>query len=76
MSFDMMYPYWMWGFGGLMIVGIVAFLAVLGLIIYLLVRDTYRPSNRDDRALALARDRYARGEITLEQFEEIREHIE
>jgi uncharacterized membrane protein len=50
-------------------------LAVLGLIVYLLVRGTYRPRNRDDRALALARDRYAHGEITLEQFEEIREHI-
>ena len=49
---------------------------LVGLGIFLLVRDS-RSSGRAgfDRALAIARERYARGEITQKEFKKIEEDL-
>lgn len=71
----MMRP-WMsgWGMGwGLMGLGMVFFWIVIGLGVFFLVASYRRPWREDgDRALDIARERYARGEITQEEFEKVR----
>jgi len=54
-------------------------LAILGAIIYVAVRITFRKTSsstgRDD-ALDIARERYARGETSREEFEQLRRDLE
>jgi len=60
----------MWGMGSMMLVVTLFWLAVLAAIgvgVWWLVRQA-RPTPRD-RALDVLRERYARGEITHEEFE-------
>jgi putative membrane protein len=60
----------MWGMPAMMLFGAifwVAILAAVGLGIWWLARRL-RPADRD-AALAMLRERYARGEITPEEFE-------
>jgi uncharacterized membrane protein len=67
----MMWP-WMWGGWILMGVGmlIVGILIVVGS--YVLLTEFTRPrTSRRNDALEIARLRYARGDITLEEFERI-----
>lgn len=76
MDYWMMRP-WMgngWGMGwGLMGLGMVVFWIVIGLGVFFLMAGYRRPWREDgDRALAIARERYARGEITQEEFEKVR----
>lgn len=75
---------WMMGYGGgwWMMLVMIAFWLIVGLGIYFLVTaflPTRRRAEREgierDRALAIARERYARGEITLEEFEKIKENL-
>ena len=55
----------MWGFGLLWsLLWLLAVTAVVGVLFTMLVR------HRDDRAMAVLRERYARGEISDEEFEE------
>ena len=63
------------GFGGWMFLGMVAFWIIVGLVLYLVIRSFYRPRSRYDRAPAIARERYARGEISIEEYDEIRENL-
>jgi len=73
---------WQW-YGGFwwMPLMMIVFWVLVGLGIYLLIR-AYTPSRRrpyeggeQDRALAIARERLARGEITLEEFEKIKKSL-
>jgi putative membrane protein len=64
-------PMWgMWGMGGMMLAMVVfwlALLAAIGVGVWWLVRAAR--GIRQDRALEALRERYARGEITREEFE-------
>ena len=69
---------WMMGGGfGLMGIGMILFGLLILAGIYL-VFSGYRPNwySRSDGALAIARERYARGEITQEEYEKIRKSLE
>lgn len=62
---------WMWGFGGVaMMLMMLVFwgLAIAGLVLGLRWLSG-QGREREDRALALLRQRYARGEIDREEFE-------
>jgi putative membrane protein len=68
--------WWMWGAGGLvMIVGMLLFWAtvIMALVVGVrwLIRDTREPpALRQDSALQILRERYARGEVSREEFEQ------
>ncbi len=68
---------WWMVFGGILMVlfwvGIVA-LVVWG-INALVRRDTSRPAGRKQDPLDIARERYAKGEISKEQFEQIKHDL-
>ena len=68
-------PWWgvvMMGFWALIIVGVVL------LIVWLVRQQPGGQSTRmsEDRALSILRERFARGEITQEQFEEMRRALQ
>ena len=64
---------WMGGWGG---IGMILFWVLIGLGIYMIWGGYARPRRgREGRALAIARKRYARGEITGEEYEEIRKNL-
>lgn len=71
----MMWP-WMWGGWGLMGVGmlIVGVLIVAGSYFLFTEFTRSRTSRRND-ALEIAKLRYAQGEITLEEFEQIKRNL-
>jgi len=52
-----------------------AFLALVIVGVVLLVRSSGRPAARQDTALDILKERYARGEITSEQYEEMRRDL-
>lgn len=61
---------WMWLWGSLMML---FWVAVIGLAIYWLVRATQSGAGRGssrDRAEAILAERYARGELTTEEYRE------
>jgi len=57
----------MWGFGW-----ILPMLIIMGFV-YLMMR--LRHGSKGDRALSVLRERYAKGEITKEQFETMRKDL-
>jgi putative membrane protein len=75
--------WWDWGtFGGWWIVMVFLMIlfwaAVLGFIIWLIIRLTRRePTGTAGRKtpLEIARERYARGEITREEFEDLKKDL-
>ena len=67
----MMGPWLMWGWGW-MGLGAILFIILTVIGIYLLLTGYMRPRRvKEDRALAIARERYARGEITKEEYDKI-----
>jgi putative membrane protein len=61
-----------WGYGWIYgIIGLVIFLAIL----YFLFRNA-ETQKRDDRPLEILKERYAKGEISREEFEEARKELE
>ena len=73
---------WGWGMAGL---GILTTLAVIGLIVWLIVflarstgpsSSSTPPETRASNARELLNERYARGEITREQYLQMREDLE
>ena len=72
-----MFQHFFWGgmwFGHLF------WIIILGLIIWLVVRninreDRFREHSHPDTALEILKRRYAKGEITKEQFEEMKRDI-
>lgn len=70
---------WMWDGWGWMALGIIWMLVfwggIIALIVWAVTRLTRsRPSERGD-LMEIARTRYARGEITKEQFEQIKKDL-
>jgi len=61
---------WWW-----MPLGMVLFWAMVGLGLYLLITGFEPRRNESDRALATARERYARGDITAEEFDKIKKNL-
>ncbi len=71
----------MWGWSGAMVLMGIAMLVfwggIIALVIWLIVRLTRSgptPSQRGN-ALDIARERYARGEITKEEFDQIKKDL-
>jgi putative membrane protein len=60
--------YWpMWGFGW-----VIPVLVIIGFV-FLMIRMRHGP--RVDRALSVLRERYAKGELTKEQFDSMRKDL-
>lgn len=55
--------------------GFIIFWVLVGLGVYLIIRGLGSSRAEEDRALEIARERYARGEITSEEYEEIRRKL-
>lgn len=67
---------WMMGEMGWMGLGMILFWILIGVGIYLLfIGYGQQKRGENDRALAIARERYARGEITLKEYEEIKKSL-
>jgi putative membrane protein len=75
--------YWQGMSGGWMWLGGIAMVIFWGLVIWLVVWGIRRASRRgfdmgapgDKTPLDIAKERYAKGEITLAQFEEIKKNL-
>jgi len=70
----MYYGGWGWGWGGglMALVGI----AIIVLVIWAVVKVTNHHTSSSTRTpLDIARERYAKGEITKEQFEQIKKDL-
>ncbi len=68
---------WMWGLGmGLGAIAMLAFWGALVLAVVLAVRALVGRSPKEDSALEILKRRYAAGEITKEQYEEMRKLLE
>jgi len=68
-----MHPgWWMWGVGGLVMMFMMLVfwgLVIAGLVVGIRWLVRQRREEQPDRALAILRERYARGEINKEEFE-------
>jgi len=62
------------GMGWWMLMGSVWFVVFWGIVIWAVVRLTSRPE-RDESALELAKRRYAAGQLSREEFDQIRRDI-
>ncbi len=67
--------WWGWPLMGWMPIGFILFWALVGLGIYLIIKGLGPGGAEADRALEIARERYARGEITSEEYEEMRRKL-
>ena len=63
---------WHWGWGWWMGFGMVLFWVVVGLAIWLLVRGGQAPSSGGPEPKEILAERFARGEISEEEYEERR----
>jgi putative membrane protein len=64
---------WMWLWGGLMMILLVA---AVGLVAWVIVHNTKRGGpHPHDRAREILAERFARGEITPEEYRERAEHL-
>ena len=74
MYYSDLYPFHMFGFGSIFMV------LFWGLIVYgvvvLLRNNNTRSSSEQNRALDTLKERYAKGEITKEQFDTIKKDIQ
>jgi putative membrane protein len=63
---------WLMGGWGWMGFAAILFIILIGVGIYLFLSGYVRPRRvEENRALAITRERYARGEITKEEYDEI-----
>lgn len=66
---------WFWMLGGLVWM-VIFWGAIIALVVWAVSRLTRREATpRSDSALEIARQRYARGEISREEFEQIRQDL-
>lgn len=68
---------WGWGMGLMMLIGLIFWGSVIWLIVWGITRLTKRETHSSERRdpLDIARERYARGEINKEQFDQIRKDL-
>jgi putative membrane protein len=69
---------WGWGMGLMILVGLIFWGCIIGLIIWGITRLTKHEAPAGaikQTPLDIARERYARGEITREQFEQIKKDL-
>ena len=71
---------WWWGMGLMMFLMIVFWGGVIALIVWAIARFTRREAQGEMRgekrnSLDIAKERYARGEITKEQFEQLKKDL-
>lgn len=77
-----MFHDWMWGGG--MWFGWIFWLVIIGLIVWLLINQSNRSRNQNqdqmnphlESPLDILKKRYAKGEITKEQFEEMKKDLQ
>lgn len=70
-----MYGHQMWGMGFGWFIGLAFIVLLIWLVIRLVNQDSYH-RNRNNSALDILKERYAKGEIGKEEFEEKRKLIE
>ncbi len=72
------YGYGMMGSGGMLFGLIIWIIIIVGayLLIKYLIEQNKVSGGKEKSALEIAKERYARGEITKEEFEEIKKSIE
>ena len=67
---------WNYGFGGF-IWPLIILVVLVGVAIYFIKnREKLKQDNGEDSALTILKQRYAKGEITKEQFEEMKKDLE
>lgn len=69
---------WGWGMGLAMFFGIIFWGAIIALIVWVVIRLTRHTATTGggkQNPLDIARERYARGEISKEQFEQIKKDL-
>ena len=75
-----MHPMWgawgLWGIGMMVVMFVFWGLVIAGLVLGIRWLVTQGRDSRSDRALAILRERYARGEINKEEFEAKRRDLE
>jgi putative membrane protein len=69
---------WMWGMGGFMGLGWIVILIAIVAVVWLLMRGPLAGGARTERrsALDILEERYARGEIGREEFEQKKRDLE
>ncbi len=67
--------WWGWPMVWWMPLGLIAFWVFVGLGVYLIVRGLGSSGADVDKAMEILRGRYARGEITPEEYEEMRRRL-
>jgi putative membrane protein len=69
---------WMWGMGGFMGLGWILILIAIAVVVWLLVRGPLGQGGQTERrsALDILKERYARGEIGKEEFEQKKHDLE
>ena len=70
---------WTWGMGLMMLFMVVFWSLIIALVIWLVVRATRRGTDGEGperrTSLDIARERYAKGEITKEQYEQLKKDL-
>ncbi len=68
---------WSWGMGLMMISGTIITIGIIALVIWLIIKATRQePSYRSKSdALEIAKERYARGEISKADFDQIKKDL-
>jgi putative membrane protein len=74
--FMMWWGNWGWGMGLMMFLGLIFWGSIIWLVVWAVSRTRHEPQagGRHD-ALDIARARYAKGEITKEQFDQIKKDL-
>jgi putative membrane protein len=65
-----------WGWSTMIVMGIFLLLLIAGIVWLITNLGTGKGSRRDETALEILKNRYARGEITKEEFEEMKRNIQ
>ena len=68
---------WGWGMGLMMFIGLIFWGSIIWLVVWGITRLTRHETHSSERRdpLDIARERYAKGEITREQFEQIKKDL-
>lgn len=67
-------PMMHWGFGG-MFMGWFIFVIIIGLVVYIIFRSQDQKSGMRDTPMEILKKRYAKGEITKEDFDRMKKDL-